>query len=146
MEAFPTTIALIGIVILIASLASGVLERSGFPIVAVFLAVGAALGPYGLGLVDIGFESPALHALAMLALAMVLFSDAVTIDATEVRERRPLLWRLLGPGTIVPAALIALSARFLLSVSWPAAAILGAALASTDPVLLRSVLRFRGFP
>jgi NhaP-type Na+/H+ or K+/H+ antiporter len=82
----------------------------------------------------------------MLALAMVLFSDAVTIDATEVRERRPLLWRLLGPGTIVPAAVIALSARFLLSVSWPAAAILGAALASTDPVLLRTVLRFRGFP
>ena len=146
MEAFPTTVALIGIVILIASLMSGILERSGFPIVAVFLAVGALLGPYGLGLVDIGFESPELHALAMLALALVLFSDAVTIDATEVRTRRPLLWRLLGPGTIFPAALIALSARFLLGVSWPASAILGAALASTDPVLLRSVLRFRGFP
>jgi NhaP-type Na+/H+ and K+/H+ antiporter len=116
-EAFPTTVALIGIVILIASLMSGILERSGFPIVAVFLAVGALLGPYGLGLVDIGFESPELHALAMLALALVLFSDAVTIDATEVRTRRPLLWRLLGPGTIFPAALIALSARFLLGVS-----------------------------
>src|SRR4029078_4002083 len=38
------------------------------------------------------------------------------------------------------------SARFLLGVSWPASAILGAALASTDPVLLRSVLRFRAFP
>ena len=146
MDAFLTTIALIGIVILIASLVSGVLERSGIPIVAVFLAVGAALGPYGLGLVDIEFHSPELHALAMLALALVLFSDAVTIDVTEVRARRPLLWRLLGPGTVFPAILIALSARFLLDVSWPAAAILGAALASTDPVLLRSVLRFPGFP
>jgi NhaP-type Na+/H+ or K+/H+ antiporter len=146
MEAFPTTVALIGIVILVASLMSGILERTGLPIVAVFLAVGAALGPYGLGLVDIGFSSPELHALAMLALALVLFSDAVTVDATEVRKRKPLLWRLLGPGTIAPAALIALSARLLLDVSWPAAAILGAALASTDPVLLRSVLRFRGFP
>lgn len=146
METFATTIALIGIVILIASLASGVLERSGYPIVAVFLAVGAALGPYGLGLVDVGFHSPELHALAMLALALVLFSDAVTIDVTEVRTRRPLLWRLLGPGTVFPAVLIAIAARFLLSVSWPAAAILGAALASTDPVLLRSVLRFPGFP
>jgi sodium/hydrogen antiporter len=146
MEAFATTIALIGIVILIASLLSGVLERSGFPVVAVFLAVGAALGPYGLGLVDIRFESPELHALAVLALALVLFSDAVTVDATEVRERRPLLWRLLGPGTIVPAALMAASAHLLLDVPWAAAAILGAALASTDPVLLRSVLRFRGFP
>ena len=146
MESFATTVALIGIVILVASLLSGVLERSGIPIVAVFLALGAVLGPYGLGFVDIGFESPALHALAMLALALVLFSDAVTIDVTEVRRRRPLLWRLLGPGTLVPAAAVALAARFILGVSWPASAILGAALASTDPVLLRSVLRFPAFP
>ena len=146
MEAFPTTVALIGIVILVASLLSGFLERSGFPIVAVFLALGAVLGPYGVGIVDVGFDSPALHAIAMLALAMVLFSDAVTVDATEVRHRRPLLWRLLGPGTVFPAVLLALAARLLLSVSWPAAAILGAALASTDPVLLRSILRFKGFP
>jgi NhaP-type Na+/H+ or K+/H+ antiporter len=146
MEHFAATVALIGIVILVASLLSGMLERSGLPIVAVFLALGAVLGPDGLGLIDIGFESPALHAIAMLALAMVLFSDAVTIDLTEVRRRKPLLLRLLGPGTLVPAMIMAIAARFLLAVSWPAAAILGAALASTDPVLLRSVLRFRGFP
>ncbi len=146
MESFTTTIALIGIVILAASLLSGVLEKSGLPVVAVFLAVGALLGPYGLGYVDIGFHSPALHAIAMLALALVLFSDSVTIDVSEVKRRKSLLWRLLGPGTIVPAALVALSARFLLDVSWPVSAILGAALASTDPVLLRSLLRFRGFP
>lgn len=146
MESFTTTVALIGIVILVASLLSGVLEKSGLPIVAVFLAVGAVLGPYGLGFVDIGFDSPALHAIAMLALALVLFSDAVTIDVTEVKTRKPLLWRLLGPGTLAPAAIVAVSARFLLGVSWPASAILGAALASTDPVLLRSVLRFRAFP
>ena len=146
MDHFATTVALIGLVIIVASLLSGVLERSGLPIVAVFLALGAALGPYGFNALDIGFESPALHALAMLALALVLFSDAVTVDVTEVRTRRPLLWRLLGPGTIAPAIIVAVAARFLLDVSWPAAAILGAALASTDPVLLRSVLRFPGFP
>jgi NhaP-type Na+/H+ or K+/H+ antiporter len=146
MESFATTVALIGIVIIVASLLSGVLERSGFPIVAVFLALGAALGPYGLGFVNIGFESPALHALAMLALALVLFSDAVTIDVTEVSRRKPLLWRLLGPGTLAPALLVAVAARFLLGVPWTSAAILGAALASTDPVLLRSVLRSRAFP
>jgi len=146
MESFTITVALIGIVILVASLLSGVLEKSGLPIVAVFLALGAVLGPFGLGFADIGFESPALHALAMLALALVLFSDAVTIDVAEVKLRKPLLWRLLGPGTIVPATVIAVAGRMLLGVSWPAAAILGAALASTDPVLLRSVLRFRAFP
>jgi NhaP-type Na+/H+ or K+/H+ antiporter len=146
METFTITVALIGIVILVASLLSGVLEKSGLPIVAVFLALGAVLGPYGLGFVDIGFDSPALHALAMLALALVLFSDAVTIDVAEVKLRKPLLWRLLGPGTIVPAIIVAIAAHLLLGVSWAASAILGAALASTDPVLLRSVLRFRAFP
>jgi len=129
MESFATTVALIGIVVVVASLLSGLLEKNGLPIVAVFLALGAALGPFGLGFVDIAFESPALHALAMLALALVLFSDAVTVDLNEVRARKPLLWRLLGPGTLVPAAIVSIAGRFLLSLSWPASFILSAALA-----------------
>ena len=146
MEHFATTVALVGIVIVVASLLSGVLEKSGLPIVAVFLALGAALGPYGLGLLDIGFDSPALHVLSMLALALVLFSDAVTLDLREIKEQRALLWRVLGPGALVPAALMAFAANRLLGLPGPAAMILGAALASTDPVILRSILRSRSLP
>ena len=146
MESFTTTVALIGIVIVVASLLSGALERSGLPLVAVFLALGALLGPYGLNLLDIGFDSSALHALAMLGLALLLFSDAVTIDLKLVRQEKHLLWRLLGPGTLIPAGLVALSARLLLDIPWPAAAILGAALASTDAVLLRSAFRSGAMP
>ncbi len=97
-------------------------------------------------LLDIGFDSPALHALAMLGLALLLFSDAVTIDLKQVRTEKHLLWRLLGPGTLIPAGLVSLSARFLLDVPWPAAAILGAALASTDAVLLRGAFRSGAMP
>ena len=57
-----------------------------------------------------------------------------------------MLWRLIGPGTLVPAAITALTAWMLLGLSGPAAAILGAALASTDPVLLRTVLRSKALP
>jgi NhaP-type Na+/H+ or K+/H+ antiporter len=146
LESFTTTVALIGIVIVVASLLSGALERAGVPLVGVFLALGALLGPYGLNLLDIGFESPALHALAMLGLALLLFSDAVTIDLKLVRAEKHLLWRLLGPGTLIPAALVALAGRFLLDLSWPAAAILGAALASTDQVLLRGAFRSGAMP
>jgi sodium/hydrogen antiporter len=145
-EHFATLVALVGIVIVVASLLSGALEKSPIPLVAVFLLLGVVLGPWGFGLIDIGFESPALRVLAMLALALVLFSDAVTIDKEDLRVRRSLLWRVLGPGTLVPAALVALAARGLLDVSWPGAAILGAALASTDPVLLRSAIRSRVLP
>ena len=146
MESFVTTVALIGIVIVIASLLSGAIERTGLPLVPIFLLLGAALGPAGLGITNVGFHSPALHALAMLGLALLLFSDAVTIDTKQLRARRFMLWRLLGPGTLVPAVLTALAAWVLLDLPGPAAAILGAALASTDPVLLRTVLRSRALP
>ena len=146
MENFITSVALIGIVIVGAVLASGVIERTGFPLVAIFLLIGAAMGPWGLGIADFGFDSPDLHVLAMLGLALLLFSDAVTLDTKQLRSRGRMLWRLLGPGTLVPATITALSAWLLLDVSGPAAAILGAALASTDPVLLRTVLRSKALP
>ncbi len=47
-EAFVAALAMIGIVIVVSALLSGLIERSGLPQVAVFLAIGAALGPAGL--------------------------------------------------------------------------------------------------
>lgn len=146
MDHFVATIALIGIVIVVASLLSGIVERSGVPLVGAFLLLGAALGPFGLALIDVHLDSAQLRALAILGLALVLFSDAVTVDVREVRERRKLVWVVLGPGTILPALIIALAAYWLLRVPMAGAAILGAALASTDPVLLRSVLRAPALP
>jgi len=145
-EQLVTTIALVGIVVIVASLLSGALERSGLPIVAVFILLGALLGPPGLNVVDIEFQSPALRVLATLGLALVLFSDAVALDVRAVGSQAKMLWRLLGPGTLVPAFVITCAAHWLLTLSWPTAAMLGAALASTDPVVLRSFLRSRAVP
>jgi NhaP-type Na+/H+ or K+/H+ antiporter len=145
-EQLVITIALVGIVVIVASLLSGALDRSGFPIVAVFILLGALLGPPGLNVVDIEFQSPALQVLATLGLALVLFSDAVALDVRAVRSQAKMLWRLLGPGTLVPAFVITCAAHWLLALSWPMAAMLGAALASTDPVVLRSFSRSRAVP
>lgn len=122
------------------------LERTAVPLVAVFLALGATLGPAGLNVLDVGLQSPSLRVLAILALTLVLFSDAVTLDTKEIKAQRALALRVLGPGTLLPAALITLLSWWLLGLPVPASAILGAALASTDPVLLRSVLRSRAIP
>jgi NhaP-type Na+/H+ or K+/H+ antiporter len=143
---FASLLALIGIVIVVSSLLSGAVERSGIPQVAIFLALGAVLGPWGLGLVNVGLDSPALRVIATLALVLVLFSDAISVDTRALRGQRRLALLILGPGTVIVAALIAGAAHLLLSVSLPHAAILGAALASTDPVLLRTVLRHRRLP
>ncbi|HEX9990372.1 MAG TPA: cation:proton antiporter [Chloroflexia bacterium] len=145
-EAFSTILAVVGAVIIVAALISGLVERTNFPQVAIFLALGAILGAPGLGLLNINLESPVLRVVATLSLALVLFTDAVGLNVREVRQHGILALRVLGPGTILSAALVALAGWWLLGLSLPAAIILGAALASTDPVLLRGFLRRRDVP
>ena len=145
-ESLIAALAIIGVVIIVSALLSGLSERSGFPQVAVFLALGTALGPVGLGVLDISLDSPALRVVATLSLALVLFTDAVSLNIAEVRHRATLALRLLGPGTRLTAALIALAGWWLLGLTPAGAAILGAALASTDPILLRGLLRRRDIP
>jgi sodium/hydrogen antiporter len=145
-ESLAAALAIIGIVIIVSALLSGLIERSGLPQVAVFLALGAALGPFGLRVLNIGLDSAALRVVATLSLALVLFTDAVSLNIAEVKRRGALALRLLGPGTLLTAALIALAGWLVLELPAPWAAILGAALASSDPVLLRGLLRRRDIP
>ena len=141
-----TPLAILGAVVIVSALLSGLIDRSGLPQVAVFLALGAVLGPVGLGVLNISLNSPSLRVVAILSLTLVLFTDSVSLNIEGVRRRASLALRLLGPGTLLSAALIALAAWWLLGLPVPAAAILGAALASTDPVLLRGLLRRRDIP
>src|SRR5262245_22466356 len=109
-EAFTATLAIIGIVIMVSALLSGLIERSGLPQVAVFLALGAALGPFGLGVINLLLDSPTLRIVATLSLGLVLFTDAVSLNISEVRRHAGLTLRVLGPGTLFSGALIALAA------------------------------------
>jgi NhaP-type Na+/H+ or K+/H+ antiporter len=142
-ESLVAGLAIIGIVIVVSALLSGLIDRTGLPQVAVFICIGAALGPSGLNVFNMTLDSPILRVVATLSLTLVLFTDAVTLNIKEVRRNAGLAFRMLGPGTIVCAALTALAAWWLLQIPPASAAILGAALASTDPVLLRGLLRRR---
>jgi sodium/hydrogen antiporter len=145
-ETLAPALALIGIVILVASLLSGLVERTGVPQVAIFLLLGAVLGPAGLNLVNLTLESPTLQWIATLGLVLVLFTDAIALDVSEIRQPRRALLLVLGPGTLIPAVLIGLLAWLLLDLPPFSAAILGAALASTDPVMLRNLFRRASLP
>jgi NhaP-type Na+/H+ or K+/H+ antiporter len=112
----------------------------------VLLALGAVLGPYGLGLINPKLDSPVLRVVSTLSLALVLFTDALSLSLAEIRRHNRLTLLVLGPGTLLSAVLITLMACFLLGLPWPSAVVLGAALASTDPVLLRGLLRWPGLP
>ena len=141
MDPFLAMLALIGAVIVVSALVSGWVDRTGVPQVAVFLGIGALIGPIGLGLLDAQAGSPVLRVVATVSLVLVLFTDAVSLDLKEVRQHRLLAALVLGPGTILFTAILGAVAHYMLGLSWPLAAILGAAIASTDPVLLRGVLK-----
>src|ERR1041384_7067122 len=142
-DALLTGLAIIGIVIIVSALLSGLVDKSGLPQVAVFIFIGAALGPAGFGVFDMTLESPVLRVVAALSLTLVLFTDAVTLNTKEVKRYSGLAFRMLGPGTILCAAFTAVAAWWLLGIAPASAAMLGAALASTDPVLLRGLLQRR---
>jgi sodium/hydrogen antiporter len=145
-DSLAPALALIGIVILVSSLLSGLIERTAVPQVAIFLLLGAILGPWGLNLVELTLTSPTLQWIATLGLVLVLFTDAIAMDFGQIRRPRRLLLMILGPATLIPAAVIALAAWLLLDLGAFRSLMLGAALASTDPVMLRSLVRRSNLP
>src|SRR5262245_3094332 len=143
---FILTLTLVGVVITVAALLSGFIDQSDIPQVGVFLALGAMLGPAGLQLLHISLDSPILRVVATLSLVLVLFTDAVSLSVAEIRRHRLLAFLVIGPGTLLSAALIALAAWLLLDFSPALAMMIGAALASTDPVMLRGLLKRPNLP
>jgi len=109
---FIVTLALLGAVIIIAALLSGIIDRSDIPQVGVFLALGAMLGPAGLGMLNVTLQSPIVQIVAILSLVLVLFTDAVSLSISEMRRQAGLAFRVLGPGTLLSAGLIAFAAIF----------------------------------
>ena len=139
--------AILAFVLTAAALASGVVDRAPLSLPIIFLGLGFVLGPGALGLIQLGGPSnPALVAVATLNLALVLFLDAARFDVDELRRgwRVPLLD--LGPGTLLTIVGLAVAAALLLHVSPLMAVLLGAVLASTDPIVLRDVVRDERIP
>jgi NhaP-type Na+/H+ or K+/H+ antiporter len=138
--------AILALVLTAAALASGVVDRAPLSLPILFLGLGLLLGPGALGLVRLGPRDPALVAVATLNLALVLFLDAARFDVEELRHawRVPLL--ILGPGTLLTIAGITAAAALLLHTTPLASLLLGAMLATTDPIVLRDVVRDARIP
>jgi sodium/hydrogen antiporter len=146
MEPMALWFGILAIVLTVAALASGIIDRAPLSLPIIFLALGLILGPGAIGLIRITPNDPALITVATLNLALVLFLDAARFDVDELRRewRTPLLD--LGPGTLLTIAGVAVAAGLLLHTSPIQSLLLGAVLASTDPIVLRDVVRDERIP
>ena len=136
-----TVLALIGGVLIIAALLSGLVERAPISFPILFLGLGVLLGERGMGLLSIGPHDRTLEGVAIVTLALVLFLDALRMRFGELRKDWFIPSLVLGPGTLLVILFVAGGAILLLDVPPVYALLLGAILASTDPVVLRDVLR-----
>jgi len=141
-----TPVGGIAAVLVGAALVAGLVERGPISFPIIFLGAGLILGDGVTGAVHIDLHAPILEIVAFVTLALVLFLDAVRLETKEMRRDWLIPALTLGPGTISVIALVATAGVVLLDLSWTVAFIAGAALASTDAVVLRDVLRDKRIP
>jgi NhaP-type Na+/H+ or K+/H+ antiporter len=141
-----TAFGLTALVLVIAALAAGLVVRGPISFPIIFLGCGFLLGDAGLGILDIDIHDQSLEVVAILSLALVLFLDAINLKVDDVRSDWLTPALALGPGTFLTIGIASSAAVFLLDASWTEGLLLGAILASTDPVVLRDVVRDRRVP
>jgi NhaP-type Na+/H+ or K+/H+ antiporter len=137
---------IIAAVLCLAALAAGFVDRAPISFPMIFLGLGVLLGPAGLRWIEPDLHSPVLEVVAVVSLALVLFMDAVNVDIDELKSDWFVPLLTLGPGTLLTIAGVAAGAHWLLGAVPLVAVLIGAILASTDPVVLRDVIRDERIP
>ncbi|MCW7539427.1 cation:proton antiporter [Aquabacterium sp. A7-Y] len=132
---------LVGAVLIVMAFSSHLVQRLPLSPAIVYLGVGALIGPLGAELLPI---KPLRHAETLELLAEI--AVLITLFAVGLRLRVPFsprLWavpiRLATLGMAVTTGLGMLAAHWVLGLPWPAALLLAAVLAPTDPVLASEV-------
>ena len=101
-----------------------------------FVAVGLVLGPVVLNVLPVDIESSTVRHLAEVTLALVLFTDASTVDVAGLRRDSSLIGRLLGIGLLLTIAAGGLVATLIFpELPLATALLIGAILAPTDAAL-----------
>jgi sodium/hydrogen antiporter len=134
------------IVLSVSALLAGVIDRVPISFPVIFLTLGLALGDGLTAAAPVDLEDDALQGVAFATLALVLFLDAINLDLANIRKSWLLPALTLGPGTLVTVTIVAVAAMLIAGVDPVMAFLLGAVLASTDPVVLRDVVRDTRLP
>jgi NhaP-type Na+/H+ or K+/H+ antiporter len=128
------------VTLLVAVLLSSLANRTVLSTAVLFLVVGFALGPETTGVLDLQADSPIVSLLAELALFAVLFTDGMRVGWSDLRSAWRLPGRALGWGLPLTLGVTAVAAHYIVGLDWPAALLIGAILAPTDPVFASALV------
>lgn len=146
MTSFETAAAVLGGLLMVGSLLSGLARRSVLSLTAVFVLAGFLLGNGATGVLTLKPSSGLVSDLASVGLIVILFRDGLEVDGEMLQSHWQLPLRKLVIAMPVTAVLVALLARLLVGLSWTESFLLGALLSPTDPVLSSSVVTDQRVP
>ena len=131
----------VGGLLLLMALSSAYLRRLPVSTAFLYMILGVAFGPLGLGLlrVDIREAAPWLERLTEIAVIVSLFVGGLKLRLHWRNPAWTSAYLLAGPVMLASILGVALLARFFLGLDTAGALLLGALLAPTDPVLAGTV-------
>jgi NhaP-type Na+/H+ or K+/H+ antiporter len=139
-SSFQTDAAVLGGLLVLGSLLSGLAHRSILSLAALFVLAGFILGQGATGVVHFRADSGFVADLATVALIVILFRDGLEVEGEMLQRHWQLPLRKLVIAMPITAAIVALLARWLIGLSWTESLLLGALLSPTDPVLSSGVV------
>jgi NhaP-type Na+/H+ or K+/H+ antiporter len=137
---FEVAAFVLGALLILGALGSGIARRSFLSMTPVFVLVGFVLGPGAFGVLDFNPRSTFVAQLAIVALIVILFRDGLEVDAEMLQTHWRLPLRKLAIAMPLTAGIVALGAKLLTDLSWTECFLLGALLSPTDPVLASGVI------
>ncbi|MSX02733.1 MAG: hypothetical protein F2813_06185 [Actinobacteria bacterium] len=140
MDNFDIALIVLGGLLVVGALLSGVAKRSFLSLTALYVLAGFALGEGGLGVLQFSADSGFVKELAILALVVILFRDGLEVESELLATQWHLPLRKLVVAMPITAAIITLAGHLIAGLSWLEAGLLGALLSPTDPVLSSAVV------
>lgn len=142
-----TTFAVLALLVLGWAVVSDLLTRANLTSPLVFMAAGYLLANPSWGPLDLDVETPAMHRVTELTLALLLFSDAARVNVVKLRQDIGVPTRLLAIGLPISILIGTLLAAWLLDdFPWALALFVAATLAPTDAALSAQVINDEKIP
>lgn len=139
MDVYLINVLVIGVLLLMVTLGSGLIARLPISFAIIYLIVGIFMGPYGFNLIQLRPDAVFLQRLTEFVVLISLFSCGLKMN----RQLRLGAWRSTVRliGLLMPISIFAIAAigHWFLEMEWGPAILLGGILAPTDPVLASEV-------
>lgn len=140
MPSFEAATTVLGLLLMVGALASGLARRSVLSLAALFVLAGFVLGDGALHWIEFRARSGLVEDLAFAALIVILFRDGLEVDGEMLQHAWHLPLRKLVLAMPLTTIIVAAAGRVLVGLTWTESFLLGSLLAPTDPVLTSSIV------